>query len=118
MAADNSFLERRLHSRVPVKLPVQYRLVEDPKELEELRGRTALAKDLSPDGLYLKTGKAVKPGDVFRLEIAVPEGSKQLFAFAEVVWADEMGAGLRLLIMESEDEEFLKDYWNRASSQP
>ncbi len=107
---NKSFLEQRHQSRVPVKIPVQFELVEDPKELDELKSRTGLAKDLSLDGMFVKTDKSVKPGDVFRLDISLPEKSKQLFAFAEVVWANETGAGLRLMLMAVEDKEELKGY--------
>jgi hypothetical protein len=117
MAESKSFLEKRVHSRIPVKIPVQYRQVEDPKELEALRGRTALAKDLSLEGMFVKTDKQVKVGDVFRMDISVPEKSKQLFAFAEVVWFNEKGAGIRLMLMEEEDREALKGYMERAASE-
>jgi hypothetical protein len=116
MNEKNAFLEKRVNSRIPVKVPVQYRLVEDPRELEDFRGRTALAKDLSLDGMYIKTDHAVKVGDVFRLDVSVPERSKQLFAFAEVIWVNDAGAGLRLMLMASEDKESLKDYIDRIAS--
>ncbi len=117
MTENKTFLEKRVHSRIPVKVPVQYRLVEDPQELENLRGQTALAKDLSLEGMHIKTDKTVKVGDVFRLDISVPEKSKQLFAFAEVVWVNETGAGLRLMLMAVEDQEALKGYLDKASAQ-
>jgi hypothetical protein len=117
MTDNKTYLEKRVHSRIPVKIPVQYRQVEDPKELENLRGKTGLAKDVSLDGMYIKTDKPVKVGDVFRLDISVPEKSKQLFAFAEVVWVNDTGAGLRLMLMESEDKESLKLYLEKAGSQ-
>ncbi len=116
MAENESFLEKRSQSRVPVKIPVQFGLVEDPKELEKLKSRTALAKDLSLDGMFIKTDKKVKAGDIFRLNISLPEKSKQLFAFAEVVWANETGAGLRLMLMAIEDKDDLKGYLDQAAS--
>lgn len=111
-----AYLEKRVNSRIPVKIPVQYRLVEDPTELEDVRGRTALAKDLSLEGMYIKTDQTVKVGDVFRLDVSVPERSKQLFAFAEVIWVNDAGAGLRLMLMASEDKDSLKDYIERVAS--
>ncbi len=116
MSENKSFLEKRSHVRVPVKIPVQFGLVEDPKELEELKSQIGLAKDLSLDGMFIKTDKMVKVGDVFRMDISLPEKSKQLFAFAEVVWANETGAGLRLMLMAMEDKEDLKGYWDSAAS--
>jgi len=117
MTDNKSYLEKRVHSRIPVKIPVQYRLVQDPKELENLKGQTALAKDVSLDGMFIKTAEAAKVGDVIRLDISVPEKSKQLFAFAEVVWVNETGAGLRLMLIASEDKEDLKSYLGRAVSE-
>ena len=116
MSEKKAYLEKRVNSRIPVKIPVQYRLVEDPTELENLRGRTALAKDLSLDGMYIKTDHTVKVGDVFRLDVSVPEKSKQLFAFAEVIWVNDAGAGLRLMLMASEDKDSLKDYIDRIAT--
>ena len=117
MGPEKSFLERRGRSRTPVRIPVQFQQVEDPAELEKLRAQPALAKDLSLDGMYIKTAMGMKPGDVFRLDISIPEKSKgQLFAFAEVAWANPEGAGLRLLLMADEDRESLKAYLEKLSS--
>jgi hypothetical protein len=116
MIENEAFLEKRSHSRIPVKIPVQFGLVEDPVELEKLKSRTALAKDLSLDGMFIKTDKKVKAGDVFRLNISLPEKSKHLFAFAEAVWANETGAGLRLMLMAVEDRDDLKGYLDQALS--
>jgi len=115
MAENKTFLEKRVQSRIPVKIPVQIRRVEDPTELKKLRGQTALAKDLSLDGMYIKTDKSVKVGDIFRLDISIPEKPKrQLFAFAEVVWIKQTGAGLKLLLMPEEDKESLRGYLDKA----
>lgn len=114
MAEQKSYLEKRAKSRVPVKIPVQYQLVEDPRELQNFHSRTALAKDLSLEGMYIKTDKTVQIGDVFRLDISVPEDSRQLFAFAEVMWVHEGGAGLKLMLMATEDATFLKKYLEKA----
>lgn len=116
MNEKKSFLEKRVNSRIPVKVPVQYRLVEDPTELENLKGRTALAKDMSLDGMYIKTEQPVKVGDVFRLDVSVPKKAGQLFAFAEVIWVNDAGAGLRLMLMAVEDKEYLKDYLDQLAT--
>ena len=110
MPEKQAFLEKRSQSRVSVKIPVQYQLVEDPRELQQLHSRPALAKDLSPEGMYIKTDSSVKLGDIFRLDISLPQDSRHLFAFAEVVWVHEGGAGLRLMLMATEDAAFLKKY--------
>ena len=114
MAETQSFLEKRSQSRTPVKIPVQYRMVDDPKELKDIKGRTALAKDLSLDGMFIKTDKTANVGDVIRLDISMPEKSRRLFAFAEVVRVSKKGAGPRLMLMAVEDQEALKDYLDKA----
>ena len=110
MADNQSFLEKRSQFRVSVKIPVQYQLVEDPRELDLFHSRTALAKDLSQEGMYIKTDKDAKVGDVLRLDISLPRDSKQLFAFAEVAWVHEGGAGLKLMLMATEDLANLQKY--------
>jgi len=106
------YLEQRLHSRKTVKIPIQYRLVDDPKEIKSVRGKTALARDLSLEGMHLKVpkDKPVKSGDILRLDISLPKKGGHLFAFAEVAWANPKGAGLRLLQMPVEDRESLKGF--------
>src|SRR5690242_14733595 len=95
MSDPTSFLERRANSRVQSRIPVNYKPVEEPKMLKSLKGKAGQAKDLSLDGIYIKTDR-MKVGDVVRMDIPVMEKKGSLFAFAEVVRVDETGAGLRL----------------------
>jgi len=111
MAESAGFIEKRANSRVQVKIPVQYRLVDDEKELEKVRGRHALAKDLSLNGMFIKTDKGVSKGDVFALDVSMPDKkSKHVFAFAEVVRITNKGAGIKLLLMPEEDKSALQEY--------
>ncbi len=107
-----SILEKRTQSRLPVKLPIQYRLLDNPEPVEKFKGKVALAKDLSLDGIFLKIApdKAIRAGEVVRLDITLPEISKHLFAFGEVVWVNRLGAGVHLMLMPDEDRQFLKSY--------
>jgi len=107
-----TFLEKRVHARKTVKFPVQYQAVDNPKDLEHLRGKIALAKDLSLDGIFIKTDKdkSLKPGDILRLDISMPEKSARLFTFAEVAWVSSKGAGLHLMQMAMEDHESLESF--------
>ena len=100
---------------MPSRIPVHYRLVEDPRLLEDLKARAGQARDLSLDGMYLRTDR-MKVGDVVRMDIPVPEKDGSLFAFAEVVRVDETGAGLRLMLMEDEDRQSLKDHLERTQA--
>lgn len=105
-------LEKRGSSRFPVKLPIQYRLIDNSEAEEKYKGKVALGKDLSQDGIFLKIApdKEIRAGEVIRMEITLPEISKHLFAFAEVVWVNRLGAGIHLMLMPDEDRRFLKSY--------
>ncbi|HXL72357.1 MAG TPA: PilZ domain-containing protein [bacterium] len=108
---ETSFLEKRVSSRIKVKIPVQCRLIEDKTELAKMRGHHALAKDLSLGGLFIKTVVPMKEGDIYGLEISmtIPR-SIHVFAFAEVVRAMKTGAGIKLLLLADEDHAALKEF--------
>lgn len=112
----SSSREQRVHTRVPVKLPVQYRLLDNPQKEEKFRGKVALAKDLSLEGMYIKIARDrdVKIGEIFRLDISLTDSIRHLFAFGEVVWMNELGVGLHLMLMPEEDKESLKTYLAQA----
>lgn len=112
MSQNRSFLEKRTTSRISVRLPVQFRSINTTPGIEKFRGNVTLAKDLSLGGLFMKVPKEMQlqSGDILRLDISLPETSKHLFAFSEVVWRNQTGAGIRLLQMPVEDQESLKDY--------
>ncbi len=116
MMNHDSDLEQRIHTRIPVKLPVQYRLLDRPKAVERFRSNVALAKDLSQEGMYIKIARDsdVKIGEIFRLDISLPETLSRLFAYGEVVWMNGLGVGLHFMLMPEEDREFLKTYLARA----
>jgi len=114
------FLEKRVHPRVSAQIHVKYRLLEDPKEIEsilELRKseKTTQTSDLSQGGLYIVAVRPLEMGNILRLEIGLPGRKDPLSAFAEVVWANETGGGLRFLTMKEEDRETLRVYLNKNS---
>ena len=109
------FMERRANSRAQSRVPVNYSPVNDPQILKDLKGKAWQARDLSLDGIFIKTDQA-KVGDVVRIEIPVLDKKRTLFAFAEVVRVDETGAGLRLMLMEDEDRQSLKDYLEQGKA--
>src|SRR5581483_361847 len=116
MSNDSLSTDKRIHARFPVQLPVQYRLLDNPKLTEKFRGKVALAKDLSLQGLYIKIApdRDVRVGEIFRLDINLPEISKRLFAYGEVVWMNPSGLGLHLMLMPEEDKEALKSYLSQT----
>jgi hypothetical protein len=113
------FLEKRVHPRVAVKIPVKYRVIEDQKEIETVFERkkneqTSQTMDVSLGGLYLVADQVLNVGSILRLDITLPEVSHPVSAFAEVAWSNETGGGLHFLAMKEEDVESLKNYLSQT----
>ena len=122
MPEANMFVEKRIHPRVSVKIPVKYRIIEDQKELETVFERkrneqTTKTMDVSLGGLYIVASTVLNVGSILRLDIALPGRSSIISAFAEVVWANETGGGLHFLAMKEEDVDFLKGYLSKVSDE-
>jgi c-di-GMP-binding flagellar brake protein YcgR len=120
MPEANMFVEKRVHPRVSIKIPVKYRIIEDQKELETVferrkREQTTRTMDVSLGGLYIVAEQVLNVGSILRLDISLPERPALVSAFAEVVWANETGGGLHFLAMKEDDVEFLKNYLNKVS---
>jgi c-di-GMP-binding flagellar brake protein YcgR len=115
MPEANMFMEKRIHPRVSVKIPLKYRVIEDQKELETVferkkKEQTTRTMDVSLGGLYIVADQILNVGSILRLDISLPEKSVFISAFAEVVWSNETGGGLHFLAMKEDDVEFLKNY--------
>ena len=115
MPEANMFVEKRIHPRVSVKIPVKYRVIEDQKELETVferkkREQTTRTMDVSLGGLYIVADQVLNIGSILRLDISLPDRASLISAFAEVVWANETGGGLHFLAMKEDDAESLKTY--------
>ncbi len=120
MPEANMFMEKRIHPRVSVKIPVKYRVIEDQKELETVferkkKEQTTRTMDVSLGGLYIVADQILNVGSILRLDVSLPEKSALISAFAEVVWANETGGGLHFLAMKEDDVEFLKNYLTKNS---
>ena len=121
MPEANMFVEKRVHPRVSVKIPVKFRVIEDQKELETVferrkKEQTTRTMDMSLGGLYIVADSVLNIGSILRLDISLPERTSLISAFAEVVWSNETGAGLHFLAMKEDDVENLKNYLSKASS--
>jgi hypothetical protein len=107
--------ERRNHSRIPLKIPVKYRLINDPKEIETLsaskrREQDTHAINVSLGGLYIVWDGEINVGSIIRLDITIPDYSVKISAFAEVVWSNKGGGGLHFEAIKEADEELLKNF--------
>ena len=121
MPEANMFVEKRIHPRVSIKIPVKYRVIEDQKELETVferkkKEQTSKTVDMSLGGLYIVAEQILNVGSILRLDISVPNRSSLISAFAEVVWSNETGGGLHFLAMKEDDVEALRAYLNKTSS--
>ncbi|HVZ81260.1 MAG TPA: PilZ domain-containing protein [bacterium] len=120
MPEANMYVEKRVHPRVSVKIPVKFRVIEDQKEIETVferrkKEQTTQTMDVSLGGLYIVADQLLNVGSILRLDISVPEKSRLVSAFAEVVWSNETGGGLHFLAMKEEDVEFLKGYLAKST---
>jgi hypothetical protein len=115
MSEESLFTEKRLHPRIPLNIPVTYRVIDDPnknrtglepKELEQ----TSHTLDVSFSGLLLATEKLFTNGSILRLDMTLPGIFPNLLFYARVVWSSEAGAGLHFEVMKKEDETILKNF--------
>ena len=115
------FLDKRAHSRIAVRIPISYRLLDDQEEIKnikELGSKTKNAEtmDTSLGGMYIVANQALKSGTLLSLKVSIPERMNPLSAFAEVAWANETGAGIHFLAMKEEDTKLLAEYLKKISS--
>ena len=122
MPEANLFLDKRLHSRVPVKIPVTFRLMDDNKEITNIREMGSKVKsgqtmDTSLGGMYIVAETAMKTSDILSLKISIPGRPLPTTAFAEVMWSNATGAGIRFLAMKEEDVKLLEAYLKSVATQ-
>ena len=111
--------EKRVNPRITVKIPITFRVINDQKDIENFRGLDKKEKnshtlDISLGGMFILAGQTLKEGNILSLVILIPGAKKKLKAFAEVVWANEMGGGVRFLAMKEDDMKTFKAYLDRA----
>ncbi len=119
MPEANLFVEKRAYPRVPVKLPVKYRLVDDMAGIQsilEMRKTetNTNTNDISLGGMYIVSDQKLTVGNILHLDITLPGKAKRLAAFGEVVWSKDSGAGLRFMMIKSEDLEALKSFMDET----
>ncbi len=115
------FFDKRAHSRIAMKIPVSYRLMDDQVEIKNIRElgsktKNAETMDTSLGGMYIVAHQTLKIGALLSLKVSVPGRMNPIAAFAEVAWSNETGAGLRFLAMKEEDMELLSEHLKKISS--
>ncbi len=111
--------EKRVAPRITVKIPITFRVINDRGKIESLRDRDEKGKnshtlDISLGGMFILAGQTLKGGNILSLVILIPGSKKKLKAFAEVVWTNEMGGGVRFLAMKENDMKSFKAYLDMA----
>ena len=106
-----------------IKLPIQYRLVEDPSEVSGAKGNAAPVKqtetvDMSLCGMNISVDKPLKMGTILRVDFSLPESTKTLTFFAEVVLAGPNGVGPRFIMGNNNNAKLLKAGLDKVSTTP
>jgi len=111
MPTMNTNLEKRVHPRFSLNVPVHYQLAKNPKAPRRKNGRKITKTlDLSLGGAYLLADQTLEEGTQLELEITLPEADHAISTTAEVVWANETGLGLRFLALKDNDFNALRAY--------
>ena len=114
------FIEKRATRRVSEKIPVKYRLIDDPQGFEAFgrekkEEKTTQSRDISLGGCFIAAEQFFNIGSTLRLDFSFPSISSLISAFAEVIWANESGGGLKFIAIKEEDEKTLKNYIDKIA---
>lgn len=112
MTDQKKFEEKRAHERVPLKLPVRYRVLDEkdpprnPAELAKSENQSQTL-DTSLGGLCVAQDGRLSAGHILNLKLLLPGRNEMITAFADVVWATQSLAGLKFLAVREKDLELL-----------
>ena len=106
-------LDRRVNPRVTTQIPVKFRLENNKKVLKSIEDWRKAEKNVhtfgvSLEGMSIDVEQPLKVGQILQFEVALPDRAKPLTLYAEVRWAEEHAAGLRFVLINTEDIEALK----------
>ncbi|MDI6641687.1 MAG: PilZ domain-containing protein [Elusimicrobiota bacterium] len=86
--------ERRKFPRIDCKVKVLYKILTDEEKHMFLEFsdyvREAVSRNLSPEGLCIKTGRYLSPGSNLAVEIIFPEISEPVRALGRVIWSKDL----------------------------
>jgi len=113
------FIEKRNNPYLFLKLPLKYWVIEDSNEIKWVREkdknkRISHAFNLSLRGLYLVSNIVLEVGNTLRLMMKLPENSREMMVYAEVVWTNETGGGIKFKFIKEEDLDALNNCLSRA----
>jgi hypothetical protein len=115
------YMEKRDHPRMSVKLPVKFFLAEADEDINRIvqwrkQDINALVLDVSLSGMYMMVNEKLLTGNIIRVDVSMPPKPEPLTFYAEVIWANEQGAGLRFVEMWPDDIDILKAYMEKVAS--
>ena len=121
MAEAYLYLEKRDNPRMSVKLPVKFFFAEgevDPNNAVQWRRQetTALVLDVSLSGMFMMVNQKLQTGNIIRVDVSLSPKPEPVAFYAEVIWSNEQGAGLRFVEMWPEDMAAMKAYMEKAAS--
>ncbi len=113
--------EKRLHPRFSIEIPVEFRVLDDQKEIDsflewmekEKKGKT---QDVSLGGMQIVASHPLKKGAILQIDLIIPPHKEKLVTYAEVIWPGEYGGGLKFLMMADDVKKNLKSFLEKQLS--
>jgi hypothetical protein len=104
-----------------VKLPVKFFLAEGEEDINRIvqwrrQEINALVLDVSLSGMYMMVNEKLLTGNIIRVDVTLPPKPEPLTFYAEVIWSNEQGAGLRFIEMWPQDIDVLKAYMEKVAN--
>ncbi len=118
MSDQNLFAEKRAFERVPLKMPVRYRVLEEKISAHNVSELTksenqSQTLDTSLGGLCVAQDGRLSAGNLLNLKLLLPDRNETITAFVDVVWATDLLAGLKFLAVKKTDMDLLSQQLNR-----
>ena len=120
MLANKLKTDKRVNPRVPIKIPIKYRIMNeggDFKGIEDWQKseKSAYTLDMSLEGMRLAVDQPLPEGYVIKSVIYLLDNKTKISVYAEVAWAEPRGVGIHFLLMVNEEREalrvFLENYF-------
>ncbi len=113
-------IERRVHPRISIKVPVKYRPEEDRevlKTIEKWRNseKNAYTLDLSVGGMNLVLDQTLRIGEILKFDLYLLDGVVMVTVYAEVKWSNPKGTGLRFLMIPEDEQAALKAFLEKSA---
>jgi len=119
MANAQIYVEKRKFKRVEKKITVTYKVISMPAELEKIKSAAVKNEtetaNISVGGIQLIDDSPLKPEQIVRLEIKLPNHPAPIVTFAEIKWSakdDDIKryrTGIEFLVLKEEDKAAIEE---------